>query len=43
MLTSGTVQHAFGWSGVNLAVIPMIAVLFGVTIWLWRMQRPVSA
>ncbi len=41
-LTSGTVQHAFGWSGVNFAVIPMIAVVFGVTIWLWRMQRPVS-
>jgi MFS family permease len=42
-LTSGTVQHAFGWSGVNFAVMPMIAVVFGVTIWLWRMQRPVSA
>ncbi|MDA1325601.1 MAG: MFS transporter [Proteobacteria bacterium] len=41
-LTSGTVQHAFGWSGVNFAVIPMIALVFGVTIWLWRMQRPVS-
>lgn len=42
-LTSGTVQHAFGWSGVNYAVIPMIALVFGVTLWLWRMQRPVTA
>jgi len=42
-LTSGSVQHAFGWSGVNFAVIPMIAVVFGVTIWLWRAQRPVPA
>lgn len=41
-LTSGTVQHAFGWSGVNFAVIPMIVLVFGVTIWLWRMQRPAA-
>ena len=38
-LTSGAVQHAFGWSGVNFVVIPMIAVVFGVTLWLWRMRR----
>ena len=42
-LTSGSVQHAFGWSGVNVAVIPMIILVFGVTIWLWRMQRPIAA
>lgn len=42
-LTSGSVQHAFGWSGVNMAVIPMIALVLGVTIWLWRGERPVSA
>lgn len=39
-LTSGTVQHAFGWQGVNFAVIPMIALVFGVTIWVWRFERP---
>ena len=42
-LTSGAMQHSFGWSGVNLAVIPMIALIIGVTIWLWRLQRPASA
>jgi MFS family permease len=42
-LTSGTVQHAFGWSGVNFAVIPMIGVVFGVTLWLRRIQRPIAA
>ena len=38
-LTSGTVQHAFGWSGVNFAVIPMTVLVFAVTVWLWRLQR----
>ena len=42
VLTSGSVQRVFGWSGVNFAVIPMIVLVFGVTIWLWRMQRPIA-
>jgi predicted MFS family arabinose efflux permease len=41
-LTSGSVQHAFGWSGVNFAVIPMIVIVFAVTIWLRRIQRPIT-
>lgn len=42
-LTSGAVQHNFGWAGVNLAVIPLIVLVFGVTVWLWRLQRPAMA
>ncbi|MBT5051107.1 MAG: MFS transporter [Rhodospirillaceae bacterium] len=42
-LTSGAVQHSFGWSGVNMAVIPLIVLVFGVTLWLWRLQRPALA
>jgi predicted MFS family arabinose efflux permease len=42
-LTSGAVQHSFGWAGVNLAVIPLILLVIGVTVWLWRLQRPVPA
>jgi predicted MFS family arabinose efflux permease len=41
-LTSGTVQHSFGWSGVNYVVLPMIVLVFAVTIWLWRLQRPAT-
>ena len=41
-LTSGSVQHVFGWSGVNMAVIPMIALVLGGTFWLWRGGRTVS-
>lgn len=42
-LTSGAVQHSFGWVGVNMAVIPLIVLVFGVTAWLWRLQRAVVA
>jgi MFS family permease len=40
-LGSGALHHYFGWRGVNLSVVPLIAIVLVATWWLRRI--PVSA
>jgi MFS family permease len=35
-LGSGALHHAFGWSAVNLVMVPFIATAFGLSLWLHR-------
>ncbi len=40
---SGTLHHAFGWTGVNLGVIGPVALVCGAITWLLLRRRPAGA
>ena len=42
-VTSGAVQHAVGWSAVNLVMAPMVVAVFLTTLWLRYSGRKASA
>ena len=37
-LSSGALLHEYGWRWVNLGVIPLLVVVVGTLLWLWRIQ-----
>jgi MFS family permease len=39
VLSSGQLQHRFGWQAVNLGVVPLILVTLAATAWLARRRR----
>ncbi len=41
-LSSGALNHAFGWQAVNASVLPLIGVVVGALVWL-RRRRPALA
>jgi MFS family permease len=42
-LTSGALHSAFGWTAVNLGVLPLVAVTLGATLWLMGRRRRLAA
>jgi MFS family permease len=42
-LSSGAMHHLFGWSVINIGVLPFIAVVAVATLWLRRRRQPATA
>jgi MFS family permease len=41
--SAGAIFHYFGWIEVNLSVLPLIAIVIVLLLWLMRHNRPVAA
>jgi hypothetical protein len=41
--SAGAIFHHFGWIEVNLSVLPLIAIVIILLLWMMRQMRPVVA